>query len=76
MRRLLVAAAIATFCCLPAWAAESYPPRPIRLVVPVGAGGGANHAWSNRSGKPCKAALIRVDGTPDTDLAAQSGAHP
>lgn len=36
---------------------------------------GTNHAWSNRSGKPCKVAFILIDGKFDADLAAQLGAH-
>jgi mannose-6-phosphate isomerase-like protein (cupin superfamily) len=37
---------------------------------------GTNHAWSNRSGKPCKVAFILIDGQFDPDLAAQFGSHP
>jgi mannose-6-phosphate isomerase-like protein (cupin superfamily) len=37
---------------------------------------GTNHAWSNRSGKPCKVAFILIDGKFDPDLAAQFGSHP
>ncbi len=32
---------------------------------------GTNHAWSNRSGRPCKVAFILIDGKFDPDLAAQ-----
>ena len=32
---------------------------------------GTNHAWSNRSGKPCKMAFILIDGVFDADLAAR-----
>jgi mannose-6-phosphate isomerase-like protein (cupin superfamily) len=35
---------------------------------------GTNHAWSNRSGKPCKVAFILIDGQFDPDLATQFGA--
>jgi uncharacterized cupin superfamily protein len=34
---------------------------------------GTNHAWSNRSDKPCKVAFILIDGKFDPDLAAQFG---
>ena len=37
---------------------------------------GTNHAWSNRSGKPCKVAFILIDGKFDAHLAQQLGAHP
>lgn len=37
---------------------------------------GTNHAWSNRSDKPCKVAFILIDGKFDPDLAAQFGSHP
>jgi uncharacterized cupin superfamily protein len=37
---------------------------------------GTNHAWSNRSGRPCKVAFILIDGKFDADLAQQLGAHP
>lgn len=36
---------------------------------------GTNHAWSNRSDKPCKVAFILIDGKFDPDLAAQFGSH-
>jgi len=36
---------------------------------------GTNHAWSNRSGKPCKVAFILIDGKFDADLAELFGAH-
>jgi hypothetical protein len=36
---------------------------------------GTNHAWSNRSDKPCKVAFILIDGKFDPDLAAQFGKH-
>jgi Cupin domain len=32
---------------------------------------GTNHAWSNRSGKPCKMAFILIDGRFDPTLAAK-----
>ncbi len=35
---------------------------------------GTNHAWSNRSDKPCKVAFILIDGKFDPELAAQFGA--
>ena len=31
---------------------------------------GTNHAWSNRSGKPCRMLYILIDGRFDPDLAA------
>lgn len=37
---------------------------------------GTNHAWSNRSDKPCKVAFILIDGEFDPDLAQQFGARP
>jgi mannose-6-phosphate isomerase-like protein (cupin superfamily) len=37
---------------------------------------GTNHAWSNRSDKPCKVAFILIDGKFDPELAAQFGSHP
>jgi len=36
---------------------------------------GTNHAWSNRSGQPCKVAFILIDGKFDPELAAQLGPH-
>ena len=34
---------------------------------------GTNHAWSNRSDKPCKVAFILIDGKYDEELAAHFG---
>ena len=36
---------------------------------------GTNHAWSNRSGKPCHMAFILIDGKFDPALAAQFEPH-
>lgn len=34
---------------------------------------GTNHAWSNRSGKPCRIAFILIDGRFEPELAAKFG---
>jgi len=34
---------------------------------------GTNHAWANRSGKPCRMLFILVDGKYDRDIASLSG---
>lgn len=37
---------------------------------------GTNHAWANRSGHPCRAAFILLDGEYDPALAATLAQHP
>jgi len=34
---------------------------------------GTNHAWSNRSDKPCKMLYVLIDGTFDAELAQRHG---
>jgi uncharacterized cupin superfamily protein len=31
---------------------------------------GTNHAWANRSGRPCRMLFVLIDGTYDPDIAA------
>lgn len=37
---------------------------------------GTNHAWANRSGKPCRILFVLVDGTFDAQIAKHFNAHP
>ena len=62
-RRALLAGAIAALACtaLPA-AAQSYPTRPITLIVPWGAAGRTGHAWVSWRrvlGKSCDCGNLR-----------------
>jgi quercetin dioxygenase-like cupin family protein len=37
---------------------------------------GTNHAWSNRSDKPCRMLYVLIDGEFDDELKAKFGEHP
>lgn len=40
--------------------------QPGRVVVQRG----TNHAWSNRSGKPCRMVFVQIDGRYDSEIKA------
>lgn len=37
---------------------------------------GTNHAWANRSGRPCRVAFVLLDGRYEPELAQRFGTHP